>query len=109
MSSIGSDPHLGLAGLDRLAGQVALDDLRQQPGHTAPLDHAAGLEPTAFESPAGPRVDDGERVLSAPAWAGIDAGGRMLAGDSMFEHGLAAYPLSEAADQATGAILDALG
>ncbi|MCD9048054.1 MULTISPECIES: hypothetical protein [unclassified Luteimonas] len=106
MSSIGSDPHLGLAGLDRLAGQVAFDDLRQQPGHAAPLDHVAGLEPATAP---GPQVDDGERMLAAPAWAGIDQGARMLAGDGAFEHALSASPLSEAADQATGAILAALG
>ena len=105
MSSIGSDPHLGLAGLDRLAGQVALDDLRQQPGHVAALEGVTAAETQA----SGPRIDDGERMLSAPAWDGIEAGMRLLAGDAAFEHGLSTYPLSEAADQATGAILAALG
>lgn len=108
MSSIGSDPHLGLAGLDRLGGQVALDDLQRQHGQPA-AGEAAALRETAAPAPAAAEVDFGERLLAADAWSAVPAGSRTLPGDLAFEHALGGQELSAAADQATDAVLAALG
>lgn len=106
MSSIGSDPHLGLAGLDRLGGRIALDDAQRQPGGTEPLREAAPLAEAG--APSVPDVDIGERVLTAAAWTEVPAGERLLSGDLAFEHALAGQDLSAAADSALDAILSAL-
>lgn len=100
MSSIGSDPHLNVTGLDRLGGQGALDDLQRQQAPEAARE-ALRADPAAA-------VDPGEQVLAAGAWDGVDPGARLLAGDLGFENGLGALDLSQAADRATDAILDAL-
>lgn len=103
MSSIGSDPHLHVTGLDRLGGRGALDDLQRQPASQAPeaTREALRTEPTVA-------TDAGEQILAASAWDGVEAGARLLAGDLGFENGLGALELSQAADRATDAILDAL-
>ena len=106
MSSIGSDPHLGLAGLDRLGGRVALDDAQRQPGQAAQLRETAPLGEVA--APSAPEVDIGERVLAAAAWTHVPAGERLLSGDLAFEHALGGQDLSAAADSALDAILSAL-
>ncbi|NYZ62087.1 hypothetical protein [Luteimonas deserti] len=104
MSPISSDLSFSAARLERLDGQVGLDDLRRQgPDGQGPLGDAA-LE----GAPRGPQADPGEDVLNATAWDGIPAGMRQLAGDSAFEHRLSALDLSSAADQGADAILDAL-
>lgn len=107
MSSIGPDPHLGLAGLDRLGGRVALDDAQRQAGQGAQLRETAPLAEVAAPS-AAPEVDIGERVLAAAAWTHVPAGERLLSGDLAFEHALAGQDLSAAADSALDAILTAL-
>lgn len=101
MSSIGSDPHLNVTGLDRLGGQAALDDLQRQ---QAPQQ----AREVAREAPQAPAVDPGEQLLAASAWDGVGPGARLLGGDLGFENDLGALDLSQAADRATDAILDAL-
>src|SRR3546814_12259689 len=88
MSTIGSsDPHLNRAGLDRLDGQVSLEELRGRDQGTGTRE-STGLElrGTAPAADARPSADSGEDVLNASAWDGVPAGLRQLAGD----HGLAA-------------------
>jgi len=103
MSSIPSDASFNTASLDRLGGQVAFDDLRQDGVALAPAD--GGLA----DSARGPVSDPGEDILNAAAWDGVPAGDRYLSGDVAFEARLAAVDLSQAADQGADAILDALG
>lgn len=104
MSSISSDAGFNAASLDRLGGQVALDDLRHQ--------GAEGRGPVGDTppegAPRGPTADPGEDVLNVAAWDGVPAGLRQLGGDLAFEHRLAALDLSQAADVGADAILDAL-
>lgn len=110
MSTIGSsDPHLNRAGLDRLDGQVSLEELRGR-GQGAPARESAGLElrGTAPDARA-PSTDAGEDVLNAAAWDGVPSGLRMLAGDQGFEARLGAMELSSAADSAADGILSAIG
>jgi hypothetical protein len=111
MSTIGSsDPHLNRAGLDRLDGQVPLEELRGRE-QGAGAGQVAGLEPlrgAAFDTRAA-STDAGEDVLNADAWDGMPAGLRMLAGDRGFEARLGAMELSRAADSAADAILAAIG
>lgn len=103
MSTIPSDASFSAASLERLGGHVAFDDLRQQPGPgLAPADGGYA------DTPRGPHADPGEDVLNVAAWDGIAAGSRQLPGDLAFEAQLAAVDLSQAADQGTDAILDAL-
>lgn len=103
MSSIPSDVSFNAASLDRLGGHVAFDDLRQQPGSgLAPADGGYA------DAPRGPQADPGEDVLNVAAWDGVAAGNRQLPGDLAFEARLSAIDLSQAADQGTDAILDAL-
>ncbi|MEZ0472448.1 hypothetical protein [Luteimonas salinilitoris] len=104
MSSIGSDPHLNVTGLGRLGGQGALDDLQRQ---QAP-QQAPDVAREALRADPAAATDPGEQVLAASAWDDIDPGARLLAGDLGFENGLGALDLSQAADHATDAILDAL-
>lgn len=111
MSTIGSsDPHLTRAGLDRLDGQVSLDELRgrEQGAGTGQL---GGLEQLRGTSPdvRAASADAGEDVLNAAAWDGVPAGLRMLEGDHGFEARLGAMELSSAADSAADAILSAIG
>lgn len=104
MSGISSNPGFNAAGLDRLGSQIPLDDLhRQGPDGQAPLGDAA-----LDGAPRGPLADPGEDVLNVAAWSSVPAGTRMLAGDTAFEHRLAALDLSTAADQGADAILHAL-
>ncbi|WP_058835901.1 hypothetical protein [Luteimonas abyssi] len=105
MSTIGPDSHLNLTGLDRLSGQVALDELRQQPSG----DRVDARDAIGAEAPGAPAVDAGEHVLAATAWGDVAPGERLLSGDLAFEHALAGQDLATAADSATDAILDALG
>ncbi|WP_407353241.1 hypothetical protein [Luteimonas sp. R10] len=105
MSSIGSDPHLNVTGLDRLGGQAALDDLQRQQG---PQQAREVAREVAREAPQAPAVDPGEQLLAAGAWDGVGPGARLLGGDLGFENDLGALDLSQAADRATDAILDAL-
>lgn len=104
MSSISSDAGFNAASLDRLGGQVALDDLRQPgtEGQTPVVDAAAD------SAARGPAADPGEDVLNIAAWDGVAAGMRQFGGDVAFEHRLAALDLSQAADLGADAILDAL-
>lgn len=98
MSSISSDAGFNAASLDRLGGQVALDDLRH-----------AGTEGRGPDSaPKGPAADPGEDVLNIAAWDGVPAGLRQFAGDVGFEQRLSALDLSQAADLGADAILEAL-
>ncbi|MFC3716093.1 hypothetical protein ACFONC_08010 [Luteimonas soli] len=112
MSTIGSsDPHLNRAGLDRLDGQVSLEELRGRDQGTGARE-STGLElrGTAPASEARANgTDSGEDVLNAAAWDGVPAGMRMLAGDHGFEAQLGAMELSGAADSAADAILSAIG
>ncbi len=109
MSTIGSsDPHLNQAGLARLDGQVSLEELRgRDPGQAAGLEQLHGTAPAP--EARGATTDAGEDVLNAPAWDGIPAGQRLLAGDQGFEARLGAMDLSGAADSAADAILSAIG
>jgi hypothetical protein len=111
MSTIGSsDPHLNRAGLDRLDGQVSLEELRGRDQGTG-TRASTGLElrGTAPASEARANsTDSGEDVLNAAAWDGVPAGMRMLAGDHGFEARLGAMALSGAADSAAHAILSAI-
>jgi len=103
MSSIPSDVSFNAASLDRLGGHVAFDDLRHQP--------ETGLAPADggyADTPRGPQADPGEDVLNIAAWDGVASGNRQLSGDLAFEASLSAIDLSQAADQGTDAILDAL-
>src|SRR3546814_2440921 len=87
MSTIGSsDPHLNRAGLDRLDGQVSLEELRGRDQGTGTRE-STGLElrGTAPAADARPSADSDEDVLNASAWDGVPAGMRMLAGDHGFE------------------------
>src|SRR3546814_7890844 len=96
MSTIGSsDPHLNRAGLDRLDGQVSLEELRGRDQGTGTRE-STGLElrGTAPAADARPSADSGEDVLNASAWDGVPAGMRMLAGDHGFEARLGAMELS---------------
>lgn len=111
MSTIGSsDPHLNRAGLDRLDGQVSLEELRGRDQGTGTRE-STGLElrGTAPAADVRPSADSGEDVLNAAAWEGVPAGMRMLAGDPGFEARLGAMELSGAADSAADAILSAIG
>lgn len=104
MSSIGSDPRLNAAGLDRIGGQ-SLDDLRRQqgPGQEGIRDDVA----TDFQDqPQGASADAGEDVLNAAAWDGVE-GERLLAGDLALEGQLGSMELGQAADHAADAVLDA--
>ncbi|PBS17883.1 hypothetical protein CMZ80_14985 [Lysobacteraceae bacterium NML93-0831] len=103
MSSISSDAGFNAASLDRLGGQVALDDLRQ-PG----TDGQTPVGDAADGAARGPAADPGEDVLNIAAWDGVPAGMRQFGGDVAFEHRLAALDLSQAADLGADAILDAL-
>ncbi|HEY9541853.1 MAG TPA: hypothetical protein VIR05_09480 [Luteimonas sp.] len=111
MSTIGSsDPHLNRAGLDRLDGQVSLEELRGRDQGTGTRE-STGLElrGTTPASEARISTDSGEDVLNAAAWDDVPAGMRMLAGDPGFEARLGAMELSGAADSAADAILSAIG
>lgn len=102
MSSIPSDASFNATSLDRLGGHVAFDDLRlPQGGEVAPADgHGDALR--------GPQADQGEDILNLQAWEGVAPGDRRLSGDAAFEARLSAVDLSQAVDQGTDAILDAL-
>lgn len=103
MSTIGSDPRINIASLDR---QVGLDDLRQQPrGAQDGLETLEGLAPAAEDFAPATERDVGEDVLNAAAWDGD--GERLLAGDLALESQLAAMDLGEAADHAADAVIDA--
>ncbi|MET0328466.1 MAG: hypothetical protein ABW163_06825 [Luteimonas sp.] len=102
MSSIPSDASFNAASLDRLGGQVAFDDLRHQGPALAPADGGQA------DAARGPLADPGEDVLNVAAWDGVSAGNRQLPGDLAFEARLSAVDLSQAADQGTDAILEAL-
>jgi hypothetical protein len=104
MSSIPSDASFSAASLDRLGGHVALDDLQPQGPGLAPAD--GGYADTA--TARGPLADPGEDILNVAAWDGVPAGNRQLPGDLAFEARLSAIDLSQAADQGTDAVLDAL-
>ena len=111
MSTIGSsDPHLNRAGLDRLDGQVSLEELRGRDQGTGTRE-STGLElrGTAPASEVRVDTDSGEDVLNASAWDGVPAGMRLFAGDHGFEARLGAMELSGAADSAADAILSAIG
>src|SRR3546814_14694874 len=75
-----SDPHLNRAGLDRLDGQVSLEERRGRDQGTGTRE-STGLElrGTAPAADARPSADSGEDVLNASAWDGVPAGMRMLA------------------------------
>ncbi len=112
MSSIGSshDPRLNQAGLDRLGGQVSLDELRHREQGTGAQQ--AGLEQLRGTAPAPEArtsTDAGEDVLNAAAWTDVPAGQRLLAGDLGFEARLGGMDLSAAADDGADAILAAVG
>src|SRR3546814_11519515 len=99
MSTIGSsDPHLNRAGLDRLDGQVSLEELRGRDQGTGTRE-STGLElrGTAPAADARPSADSGEDVLNASASDGVPAGTRMLAADHGLEARLGAMELSGAA------------
>lgn len=100
MSSIGSNPPLNPAGLDRLGGQVVTDGLLQ------PRDVASTGSPEHSQVPASPQVDAGERMLAAAAWDGQAS--RMLSGDLALEAELGGLDLAQAADRAADAVLGAL-
>lgn len=104
MSSIGPDPRLNAAGLDRIGGQ-SLDDLRRQQG---PAQEGLRVEDVVelSDQPRGTGADAGEDVLNAAAWEGVD-GERLLAGDLALEGRLGSMELGEAADHAADAVLDA--
>lgn len=106
MSTIGSDPRLNIASLERLDRQVALDDLqRQQGGAAGALGAADGLAPAADGFAPAVERDAGEAVLNAAAWDGD--GERLLSGDLVLEAHLAGMDLGEAADHAADAVIDA--
>lgn len=105
MSSIGPDSRP----IATLASQVGLDGLRriEQPGHVAVAD----IPDVAHASDAlvaQVQVDAGETVLNADAWQSHPAGERVFAGDPALRERLGALDLSQAADGAADAILDAL-
>jgi len=102
MSSIGPDPRLNAAGLDRIGGQ-SLDDLRRQQG---PAQEGLRVEDVVElpDQPRGAAADAGEDVLNAAAWEGVD-GERLLAG--ALEGRLGSMELGEAAEHAADAVLDA--
>jgi|SRR5690554_6044424 len=107
MSSIGSDPHLNVTGLNGLGGQVALDDLQGRQQQTGPQQVDALREITRAV-PTAPEVDAGELVLRAQAWEGTAPGARLLSGDLAFESALGGLELSAAADRAVDAIFGEL-
>ncbi len=101
MSSIGSTPPgLNTTGLDPGAGQVSLDDARQQG-----LLRADGAVAEPTDAPA-PLLDPGEALLNRSAWD--NAGTRMLPRDEAFSARLAGLDHAEAANAAAEGILAAL-
>ena len=101
MSSIGSTPPgFGTTGFGA-AGQVSLDEARQQDllrtGADLALDEAT---PAAL-------VDPGEAVLGLSAWDGADAP-RMLPRDAAFASQLGAMDRADAAHAGVDGILSAL-
>lgn len=110
MSSIGPDIRVS-----PLATQVGLDGQPGvRPAGDAGLAHADAV--LAFDAahafdgqPAAPQVDAGERLLDADAWQSFALGDRLFSGDSALQERLGGLGLSQAADQAADAILDALG
>ncbi len=104
MSSISSDAGFNAASLDRLGGQVALDDLR----HAGTEGRGPVGDAGPDSAPKGPAADPGEDVLNIAAWDGVPAGLRQFAGDVGFEQRLSALDLSQAADLGADAILEAL-
>ena len=105
MSSIGSDPRLNAAGLDRIGGQ-SLDDLRRQQGAGQDGIRQDDVAADFQDQPQGASADAGEDVLNAAAWEGVE-GERLLAGDLALEGQLGAMELGQAADHAADAVLDA--
>src|SRR3546814_18128940 len=87
MSTSGSSaPHLNRAGLDRLDGQVSLEELRGPDQGTGTRESTGlDLRGTAPAADARPSADSGEDVLNAPACDGVPARIRMTAGDHGFE------------------------
>ena len=101
MSSIGSTPPgLNTTGFDPAAGQVSLDEARQQG-----LLRADGAVAEPGDAPAA-LLDPGEALLNLSAWD--DAGPRMLPRDEAFSARLAGLDHAEAANAAAEGILAAL-
>lgn len=101
MSSIGSTPPgFGTTGFSP-AGQVSLDEARQQEllrGETGQVP--ADAAPAAL-------VDPGESVLGLSAWDGVDAP-RTLPRDAAFAGRLAGLDRAEAANAGVDGILSSL-
>lgn len=102
MSTIGSTPPgLNATGFDPAAGQVSLDEARQQGLLRA--DEGLALPEAA---PAA-LVDPGETMLNLSAWDGADAP-RLLPRDDAFPAQLAQLDHAEAAGAGVDGILAAL-
>lgn len=107
MSSIRPDANLASAGLDRLNGQVSLDDLgRQQGAGELAADSGFGFG----DAPLGTGTDPGEDTLNLSAWGDVPQGDRLLSGDFGYEQQLRGMDdLSMAADRGANEVFDLLG
>lgn len=108
-ASSSTDLRIASSGLESLHSGGPIEQLRGGDASPGVGDvRSDGLLDDAAARLREPSRDTGEDVLNASAWGDVAEGDRLLSGDAGFEGVLGGMELSQAADAAADAVLDAL-